>query len=172
MRLIIEGGEQLKDFDKVYKLYFREVYLYSYAMAKDTHLAEDITAETFAKALSKLHTFRGESDIRIWLCQIARNTYISYCRKQKNVESIPNYPIDSGERFEEVIEDKDLAERIDHFVQTMDEPYREVFILRTYYELPYSEIAASLGRTESWARVTYTRAKRIIQKWIKEDEHG
>ena len=162
----------MKNFDIVYKLYFKEVYLYSYAMAKDVHIAEDLTAETFTKALTNLHTFRGNSDIRTWLCQIARNTYISYCRKQNKVIPLPDYPIDSGVRFEETIEDKDLADRIDRFVQAMDEPYREVFILRTYYELPYSENARSIGRTESWARVTYTRAKRIIQKWIKEDGNG
>lgn len=162
----------MKDFEEIYNLYFRDVYLYVYALSKDRHLAEDITSETFTKAMSKLHTFRGSCDIRVWLCQIAKNSYISHCRKDKHLASFPDTPMESPERFEDAIEDKDLAQRIDAYVQQMEEPYRQVFVLRTYYELPYSEIAASMGRTESWARVTYTRAKRKIQSWIKEGEHA
>lgn len=92
--------------------------------------------------------------------------------ENKKLVPLPEEPIPSEERFEERVEDKDLAQRIDRFVQEMAEPYRQVFILRTYYELPYAEIARSLGHTESWARVTYTRAKRFIQNWIKEEDHG
>lgn len=135
-------------------------------------MAEDVAADTFAKALRNLKSFRGECDIRTWLCQIAKNTYISHCRKQNRIEELRDIPIDSGERFEQRIEDRDLAHQIDRYIQAMEEPYRQVFILRTYYELPYAQIAASLGRTESWARVTYTRAKRMIQNWVKESEHG
>ena len=162
----------MKDFDGIYRLYFREVYLYSYALTRDTHIAEDITAEAFTKALSKLHTFRGECDIRTWLCQIAKYTYLSHCRKDSRIEPLPDYPLETRERFEDAVEDEDLAMRINAYVQQLDESYRSVFVLRTYYELPYSEIASSLGHTESWARVTYTRAKRLIQKWAKENEHG
>lgn len=162
----------MKDFEEVYRLYFRDVYLYAYALAKDIPLAEDITAETFAKALAKLHTFKGNCDLRVWLCQIAKNVYLSHCRKNKKLVPLPEKPIPSEERFEEVVEDKELAERIDRFVREMPEPYRQVFILRTYYALPYAQIAGSLGHTESWARVTYTRAKRIIQNWIKEEDYG
>lgn len=161
----------MTDFEDIYKLYFRDVYLYAYALARDKTLAEDITSETFAKAMSKLHTFRGSCDIRVWLCQIAKNSYISHCRKNKNLVPLPDTPAESPERFEESIEDKDLAKHINAFVQQMEEPYRQVFVLRTYYALPYAAIAASMGRTESWARVTYTRAKRKIQSWIKEGEH-
>lgn len=162
----------MKDFEDIYKLYFRDVYLYAYALSKDKHLAEDLTSEAFTKAMSKLHTFRGDCDIRVWLCQIAKNSYISHCRKNKHLMPFPDTPMESPERFEEDIADKDLAQRIDAFVQQMEEPYRQVFVLRTYFELPYCEIAASLGRTESWARVTYTRAKRKIQSWIKEENHA
>lgn len=162
----------MKDFEEIYRRYFRDVYLYVYALSKDKHLSEDITSETFTRAMSSLRTFRGDCDIRVWLCQIAKNTYISHCRKHKHLLPLSEVSIESPERFEEQIEDRDLARRIDAFVQQMEEPYRQVFVLRTYFELPYAQIAAGLGRTESWARVTYTRAKQKIQKWIKEGEHA
>lgn len=162
----------MQEFEEVYRLYFRDVYHYAFALTRDQTLAEDITSETFAKALSKIRFFRGECDLRIWLCQIAKNTWISHCRKHGRLVPLPEEPLVSPERFEEQIEDRDLAKRIDGFVQTMPEPYRQAFVLRTYYDLPYAQIAQSLGRTESWARVTYTRAKRIIQNWLKEEKHG
>lgn len=162
----------MKDFEEIYRRYFRDVYLYVYALSKDKHLSEDITSETFTRAMSSLRTFRGDCDIRVWLCQIAKNTYISHCRKNKRLVPLSEVSIEFPERFEEQIEDTDLARRIDAFVQRMEEPYRQVFVLRTYFELPYARIAAGLGRTESWARVTYTRAKQKIQKWIKEGEHA
>jgi len=162
----------VQEFEEVYRLYFRDVYLYALALTRDRNLAEDITSETFARALDKLHTFRGQCDLRVWLCQIAKYAWISHCRKHGRLVPLPEEPLEAPERFEEQIEDRDLAKRIDGFVQTMPEPYREVFVLRTYYALPYARIAQSLGRTESWARVTYTRAKRIIQNWLKEEEHG
>jgi len=158
----------MDDFSELYQRYFRDVYLYAYALAGEKTLAEDVTAETFTKALSKLYAFRGQCDIRVWLCQIAKNTYLSHCRKHKRTMPLPDYPIESPHRFEEEIEDRELAKQIDEFIQSMREPYRQVFILRTYYGLPYGKIAASLGRTESWARVTYTRAKAMIQNWIQE----
>lgn len=162
----------MKDFEEIYRRYFRDVYLYVYALSKDKHLSEDITSETFTRAMSSLRTFRGDCDIRVWLCQIAKNTYISHCRKNKHLLPLSEVSTESPERFEEQIEDRDLARRIDAFVQQMEEPYRQVFVLRTYFELPYAQIAAGMGRTESWARVTYTRAKQKIQKWIKEGEHA
>ena len=47
-------------------------------LSGDEHIAEDITSETFVKAISSIKDFRGECDIRVWLCQIAKNTYYSY----------------------------------------------------------------------------------------------
>jgi RNA polymerase sigma-70 factor (ECF subfamily) len=51
----------------------------------------------------------------------------------------------------------------------MDEPYKEVFSLRVFGELPFAQIAELFGKTESWARVTYHRAKSKIAAIIKEE---
>ena len=44
-------------------------------------------------------------------------------------------------------------------------------MLRVFGELKYAQIASLFGRTESWARVAYYRAKLEIQKRMEEDEH-
>ena len=76
----------MADFNDVYKSHFRDVYHYAFSLCKNESLAEEITQETFFKALKKIDKFRGECSIRVWLCQIAKNTYISMCRKDKHLD--------------------------------------------------------------------------------------
>lgn len=72
------------EFEELYQTYFSDVYRYILKLSGSEHIAEEITEETFYKALRKIHTFRGECDIRIWLCRIAKNSYTSYLRKKRS----------------------------------------------------------------------------------------
>ena len=69
------------DFEKIYDTYFDDVYLYVRRLSGNEHVAEEIASETFFKAMSSIKNFRGECDIRVWLCQIAKNSYFSYLKK-------------------------------------------------------------------------------------------
>ena len=69
---------------EVYEKYFTVVYRYLLSLSHNTHIAEELTQETFFKALKKVDDFRGECDLRIWLCQISKNTYYDYLKKNKN----------------------------------------------------------------------------------------
>ncbi len=66
------------DFEQVYRKYFNDVFLYISRLSGDLHIAEEITSETFLKALTSINKFRGECDVRVWLFQIAKNTYYTY----------------------------------------------------------------------------------------------
>lgn len=72
------------EFEKIYQLYFREVFLYVRSLTPDEVTAEEIAQETFVKALKSLNQFDGRKDIRAWLFTIAKNTYFSYCRRKKH----------------------------------------------------------------------------------------
>ena len=63
------------EFEQVYDLYFQDVYRYILKLSGSEHIAEEVTSETFFKALHSIGKFRGQCDIRVWLCQIARNSY-------------------------------------------------------------------------------------------------
>ena len=75
----------MTEFEAIYKEYFRDVYLYILGLSGNEHIAEEITEETFFKALKALDSFRGECDIRVWLCQIAKNEYYFFLRKNKRL---------------------------------------------------------------------------------------
>lgn len=158
----------MSDFQEVYNLYFRDVYRYSLSLCRNEALAEEITQETFYKALKKLDSFDGKSKISVWLCQIAKNTYISLCRKSKHFD--PNADISllpSEISIEERFIDRESAFSIHRILHSLDEPYKEVFSLRTFGELSFKQIAQLFERTETWARVTYHRAKLMIKEELK-----
>ena len=156
----------MPDFEAVYREYFADVYQYVLALSRDEQTAEEVTQETFFKALTAIDSFRGDCQLRVWLCQIARNQYLTLCRERKKFTDAEPEPGDSG--IEEGFADREDARRLHILLHALPEPYKEVFSLRTFGELPFSQIGELFGKTESWARVTYFRAR---QK-LKEGFHG
>lgn len=158
----------MADFQEVYDLYFRDVYRYALSLCRNELVAEDITQETFYKALEKLDTFDGKCKVSVWLCQIAKNTYISECRKDKHRDFNADVLDLSAEgNIEDRLFDRETAFAIHKVLHTLDEPYKEVFSLRTFGELSFRQIAELFGKTESWARVTYHRARLKIKEEMK-----
>jgi len=156
------------DFQEVYNLYFREVYRYALSLCRNESVAEEITQETFYKALAKLDSFDGKYKISVWLCQIAKNTYISMYRKDKYLNrNTDAEQFQSNENFEEYFFDKETAFAIHKVLHTLNEPYKEVFSLRTFGELSFKQIAELFEKTEAWARVTYHRARLRIKEELK-----
>jgi RNA polymerase sigma factor (sigma-70 family) len=160
----------LTEFEQVYRMYFRDVFLYTMSISGDELTAQDITSETFLKALKSIDSFKGNCDIRVWLCQIARNTYFSYLRKKGRhpVQEIPPQLEDQFNLEQSVFSAMDSmkAHRILH---SLDEPYKEVFTLRVFGELSFRQIASLFGKTENWACVTFHRAKKKMQERMEDD---
>lgn len=153
------------DMEEVYDRYFIAVYRYLLSISQSKHIAEELTQETFFKALQKIDYFQGECDIRVWLCQIGKNAYYDYLRKNKKYSSIDEAleradPMNVELNFEK----KDDVYRIHRILQNLREPYKEVFLLRTFDELSFREISYLFGKSESWAKMTYLRAKKKIQE--------
>lgn len=164
------GGEVVTDLADIYKQYFREVYYFVFSLSRNESIAEEITQETFFKAVKSIDKFNGNCKISVWLCQIAKNTYYSHVEKQKRFEW-DNTPEKANENsIEEMLIDKESALRIHKALHRLDEPYKEVFTLRVFGELSFIEISQLFGKTESWSRVTFYRAKQKIQDLLKEEK--
>lgn len=153
----------MEDYEEIYARYFQDVYKYVLALSREPCIAEEITQETFFKALKSLSTFRGQCKLYVWLCQIAKNTYLSHLKKQKRLE--PEAPPASS--LEERMLDGESAFRIHQALHNLPEPYKEVFSLRVLGELPFRQIGILFGKTENWARVTYHRATLKIKEGLK-----
>lgn len=155
----------MTDFQEIYAKYFKDVYRYILSLTKNEALAEELTQETFFKALKSIEKFDGKCKLYVWLCQIAKNTYFTYYKKEKryNYKATINNKLLNNDLEEEIFS-KEKAFEIHKILHTLKEPYKEVFSLRLFGELPFSQIAQLFGKTESWARVTYYRAKLKIQE--------
>lgn len=154
----------MQDFDRIYAEYYAEVYKFVLTLCRDAALAEEITQESFFKALKHIDSFHGDCKIGTWLCKIAKNTLYSYTRKQDRQTELLVDGLISEESLEQRFADKETAYAIHEVLHTLNEPYKEVFWLRTFGELSYGQIAALFGKSESWARVTYYRAKIMIKE--------
>lgn len=163
----------MTDFEEIYKKHFRDVYRYILKLSGDEHIAEDITSETFLKAIKSIDSFRGDCEIRVWLCQIAKNCYFSYIKKLS--------PERSGELDEKAIslaEDKSLSDkvqehsealRVQKILLELGDPYKDVFMWRFYAGLSFKEIGTIYGKSENWACVTYHRTRKMIKERLEAD---
>ncbi len=157
----------MQDMEQIYEQYFETVYKYLFCLTRNSDISEELTQETFYRAVKKIHTFKGDCKISVWLCQIAKNLWYDECRKnRKNLKT-------SEDTFLE-IQDSDITEeKVIHNeekmalykkLQKLDEKTREVIYLRITGELSFKEIGMILNQTENWARVTFYRGKQKLKE--------
>ena len=159
----------MTELEEIYNRYFKDVYLFIYGLSRDRHTAEDITSETFLKAVKSIDSFKGNCDIRVWLFQIAKNSYYSYLRKNKNLVNLDSVSektedIDVGR----VVASAEELTKLHAILHDISEPYKEVFSLRVFGELSFKQIADLFGKTDNWACVTFHRAKNKIREEMRD----
>ena len=151
----------MESFEQVYRRNAVKVYRYLRSLGCPAHDAEDIVQETFVKALLHIDSFRGECELSVWLCRIAKNAWMSDLKKKKRESAYLTE--DMAVPRDECVEWLDLVERL-------DEPYRTVLRERALGGCGYDELAARYGKTESWARVTYHRARQKLRQMLPGEE--
>lgn len=158
--------------EDIYRDYFHDVFLYLKSITHNDDLAEELTQETFFKALKSVKEFRGDCDIRMWLLRIAKNCYYSFFRKNKYMSGndVPETEQDKTVSVETRIEDNDTAAAIHRILDEMDDIKKEVFRLRVFSELSFRQIGEVFGKSESWATVTFHRTKLKIIERLEESK--
>ena len=144
------------EFEQVYDLYFRDVYRYILKLSGSEHVAEE-----------------SSCDMRVWLCQIAKNCYYTYLRKEKHTTPLEELPesVGSADTPEELIGAREEARQIQAILHDLPEPYREVFMWRVYAELSYKQIGELFAKSDNWACVTYHRARNMIKNRLEDSNN-
>ena len=146
-----------------------KVFSYVMTLAKDRNDAEEITQETFFRAISTEKSFRGDSESFTWLCAIAKNIFIDEKRRSAREDDELSEELPDNDRgIEQKLSDKAMSLKIHSILHQLEEPYKEVFQLRVFGELSFAEIGSIFGKTETWARVTYHRARLKIKERMDE----
>ncbi|MBR2848602.1 MAG: sigma-70 family RNA polymerase sigma factor [Clostridia bacterium] len=165
----------MMEFEKIYSTYFNDVFRYIRRLSGNEHIAEEITVDTFFKAMNSIDSFRGDCDIRVWLCQIAKNSYLSYLKKSGRIDNIEDAELlniaDPNETVEEKFVRHDEAVQIQKVLHDIPDPYKEVFMWRVFAELSFKQIGQIFGKSENWACVTYHRARNKIKERLEVDYH-
>ncbi len=157
----------MQDIEKIYEEYFETVNKYLFCLTHNNDLSEELTQETFYKATKKIDTYKGECKMSVWLCQIAKNLWYDQCRKKQkiiNVEEKDKLYINSLDSLEEQVILNDEKVSLYKRMQNLDEKTREVIYLRITGELSFKEIGIILNKTETWARVTFYRGKKLLKE--------
>ena len=158
----------MQDMEQIYEQYFETVYKYLFCLTRNSDMAEELTQETFYRAVKKIHTFKGECKISVWLCQIAKNLWYDECRKHQkaikmNEENFLETQVSNDVTEEKVVQNEEKM-ALYKKLQKLDEKTREVIYLRITGELSFKEIGTILNQTENWARVTFYRGKQKLKE--------
>ena len=158
----------MQDIEKIYNSYAKTVYKYIFCLSKDEELSKEIVQETFEVAIKNINRFKGDCKISTWLCQIAKYIWYKNLRKSKKISNISFEELENVIVSNEIIEDKlfEKQEKIKLFkkIQKLNEETRDVIYLRILGNLSYKEIAEIMGKTTTWARVTFFRGKEKLKE--------
>lgn len=158
--------------DEVLLAEYEAVYRYALSLCQNETEAQDLTQETFFKAMQASGTFEGKSSLYTWLCTIAKNLWMNKCKKANREVLQDQMEVDTpsmSKPFEQMLTEQSFSKQVHFVLHTMEETYKEVFSLRVFGELPFADIAELFSKTESWARVTYHRAKKMITEQLRKD---
>lgn len=157
----------MEEIDQVYEQYAKPVYRYLFSLCGDTTLADDLTAETFYQAIRSLGSFRGESTMLTWLCQIAKHQWYGEMRRRSKAVHVPledaQAIADISAQPADIAEETELKLQLYRTIRKLPEPMREVMYLRLGGVLSFAEIGQLMGKSENWARVTFYRGKQKIK---------
>ncbi len=152
----------MRDMEELYKKYFTTIYKFLLCFTHDVDLAEDLTQETFYKAIKNINHFKNNSKISVWLCSIAKNLYYDYYKKNKKYNSINIDDVFNleGPEFTDDILSKQLLKEC---TQDLNSESKKVVYLRIVANLTFKEISFILGKSEVWTRVTFYRCKEKLK---------
>ena len=154
----------MQDIEKIYKEYFEIVNKYLFCLTHNNDIAEELTQETFYKAVRNIDKYKGNCKISVWLCQIAKNLWYDECRKNKKIVEIKEEEMLISQSIEEKVISNDEKMTLYKKMQKLDSKTREVMYLRLTGELSFKEIGNILNKTENWARVTFYRGKNQLKE--------
>lgn len=158
----------MTDFEKLFRDNRDFIFKYLVKLSRNVSLAEELTQETFFRAYMNYASLRNKEKASVWLCQIAKNTYYAWYNEHKKIEMLETVENqDDSESIEDVFVQRELSKEALACLHELEEPYKEVFMLAVFGGFSLKDISAAFGKSESWARVTFYRAKQKLSERMR-----
>lgn len=159
----------MQDLDAIYRQHANTVYRFLMAKTGSADLSEELTQETFFRAVSSIQRYDGSCQISTWLCGIAKNVLLAYYKKEGHEKvSLDEIPEPSGSSVEDAVLNEMNQEDVLTAIHKLPEPGREVMYLRLLGGLSFKQIGGIFDQSETWARVVYYRAKQSAVKELSQ----
>lgn len=157
-------------FGALYDHYVRVVYNFVYYKTYHKDTAEDLTSETFLKALKNIKSADPERSILPWLMTIARNCVIDNYRRKRPSEDIDDFwdIRDESVDIEGDLDTKSRVLRLRSELRKLPSKERDIIIMRVWQELPYKEIAAITGKSEASCKMSFSRSLSKLREAMPE----
>lgn len=152
-------------FARLVDRYWDRLYRWLYQLTQDRHTAEDLTQETFLKALAGLRSFRPGSHFRAWLFRIGHNNFVNRKRSEcRGNRPLPEEEVgwDRGASAELAAEQREWLERVQQEVVRLPLDFRAALLLRAFEGLSFREVARILHTTEETARWRVFKARQLL----------
>lgn len=151
--------------EKIYNEYYPIVYKYLCCITHNPDISEELTQETFYKMMKHIDSFKGNCKLSSWLCEIAKNLWYDELRKKKRKSVMTeNFEGKSTENMEENLIRKEEISMVYRKINDLDNETKRVMYLRINADMSFKEIGQVLGKTETWARVTFYRGKKKVKE--------
>jgi RNA polymerase sigma-70 factor (ECF subfamily) len=157
---------RLEDFDPLYRAYVSRIYAYLYRRTLHREVAEDLTSQTFIKALEGIGGYAPrKGPFAAWLYTIARNALTDHFRSRRETVDIENvWDLSSDADVQSDVGNRLEYEKLREALQNLDAHKREIVMLRLWDGLSYKEIAALTGKTETNCKVIFSRTLDSLRK--------
>ena len=156
-------------FEKIFEENRDFVFRYLLKLCHSADVADELTQETFFRAYINFAGIRNKDRCTTWLCQTAKNCWFAWYNSQKRFTALDDETVSVSDPAETVAQ-QELSEMAADALDSLEEPYRQVFRLAALAETPLKEISRMYGKSESWARVTYYRAKQMLKERMGKNE--
>jgi RNA polymerase sigma-70 factor (ECF subfamily) len=153
-------------FARLVERYWDRLYRWLYHLTRDRHSAEDLTQETFLRALAAVKSFRPGSNFRAWVFRIGHNNFVNQKRADRRTKQpLPeDAPATEVTTVEGAAESREALEVVERAVSELPTPFRAALMLAVHEGLSYREVAKVLGTTEETARWRVFKARQKLMK--------
>lgn len=160
-----QNGDR-SSFARLIDVYWDRLYRWLYHLTRDRHTAEDLTQETFLRALAAVKSFRPGSNFRAWVFRIGHNNFVNQKRSERRTKH--QLPDDAAAAevgtAESAAENREVLEVVNRAVADLPSDFRAALLLRVEEGLSFREVAKVLNTTEETARWRVFKARQKLMK--------